>query len=705
MRYNLGIDIGGTFTDIIAVADDGATIIHKTPSTPSNPSIGFMNGITHIAGGMEMSLREFLARIDTIVHGTTVATNALLTGRGSVTALITTEGFRDALEMRRGIREEQYNNRYRNVEPLVPRFLRYGLAERTDSAGKVHKAPVQTDVDKIVSHLKEHNVASVAVCFMNSYRNARNEERVLAWLRKKLPDVFVIGSCEVLPTVRFYERVSTTVVSAFVGPIVATYLDNLQGALASQGYKGNLLIMQSNGGVVSPSTVRRNPAVTVLSGPAAAPTAGAWYGQMLGYPNSITVDMGGTSFDAAVIFNYECATTTDGGIDKHRIALPSLDIVTIGAGGGSIGSLTEGGLLLMGPASAGADPGPVCYDRGGLSPTCTDADLILGYLDPDFFAGGSIKLDKEKAESAIANEIAKPLNLPVWKAAAGMYRIINGNMAHGVRQVSVERGYDPREFLLIVSGGAGPIHAAEICAELEIPLFLVPAVSSIFCASGMLLGDLKRDYARACVTSFDALDKPTFTALFQEMRQEGLNTLMNEEGIKRSRISFHPSLNMRYRGQYHEVTLNVEWSDTAAFRLNKIYDLFHDEHSRQFGYNLKEEGTPMELINAGLRVVGRVERPSFLTSSSKADVARARKGTRVVFVPETDAMQDVPIYDGDKPLAGVRINGPCIIEKVTTTILVSADYACVADPFGSFLVYNRKRYPNGPEVRKTVHEN
>lgn len=702
MQYKVGIDIGGTFTDIIVVSDTGYTTVHKTLSTPADPSIGFINGLKEVAEMNHLSFEDFINHIDTIVHGTTVATNALLTLRGAKTALITTKGFRDALEMRRGIREEQYNNRYQNVTPLSPRYLRFTVDERINAEGKILKKFSEKQLLPIIKKIKEEKVESVAVCFMNSYKNPIHEKQAIKFLRKQLPNLFITASFEVLPSIRFYERVSTTVVSAFVGPIVANYFDKLIQKLEGIKYKGTLLIMQSNGGVVAPDVVKKNPAVTVLSGPAAAPTAGAFYSKLLGYKNCITVDMGGTSFDAAIVINNQCVTSTEGAINRYRVALPSLDIITIGAGGGSIGWLNDGGLLQMGPQSAGAMPGPVCYNRGGEVPACTDADLILGYLNPNFFAGGKLQLNKPKAEKAIQDNLASKLGLSVLQTAAGMYRIINSNMAQGVRQISIERGYDPREFLFIVAGGAGSIHSSEICKELEIPMFLVPNVSSIFCAAGMLLGDLKHDYIRSCFTSFNKIDRKKFLSLFNEMKEEGIKTL-KEEGISENKIEYMPILDMRYVGQYHEVQLECKWSDVSNFKLENIFEAFHKEHNRQFGYSLKEEGTEMELINVRLRVIGQNEKPEFTTSALQIIPAKsAIKEYREVFIPELNRMQKVAIYDGDKPIFGEKLNGPCVIEKITTSIFVSHDYDCIVDNLGSFIVYDKQKFPEGFLINKNL---
>ncbi len=705
MKYKLGIDVGGTFTDFILVSKTGETAVHKTLSTPEDPSIGVLRGIHDLSEIVASDLGDFVGSIETIVHGTTVATNALLTLKGAKTALITTKGVRDALEMRRGIREEQYNNHYRNVVPLVPRYLRLTVDERIDAQGEIIAPLDESELVPMVEFLKEERVEAVAVCFMNAFKNSIHEERVARYLKQHLPSCFITSSTEVLPSIRFYDRVSTTVVNAFIGPVVADYLDNLTRKLDEVKFEGVLLLMQSNGGVVTPEVVKKTPAVTVLSGPAAAPTAGTFYAELLGYRNCITVDMGGTSFDASLVIDGECITSTEGSINRYKISFPSLDIATIGAGGGSIGWIDDGGLLHMGPQSAGALPGPICYDKGGTLPTCTDANLILGYLNPDYFAGGRIKLNIERTERSLVEQIASKLELSLTEAAAGMFRIINSNMAQGVRQVSVERGYDPREFLIIVAGGAGPIHAGEICKELEVPMFVVPNVASVFCAAGMLLGDLKHDYVRSYITSFSDIERDRFLELFDDMREIGVDTL-KREGIGESDIELHPVLDLRYIGQYHEVQLSVPWEDVISFNLQSIQRAFHNEHNRLFGYSLAEEGTGIELINVRLRVLGRTEKPDFLSrlhgeerstrnGAGSFSLQEALKGRRKVYIPESNEFEEVPVYDGDLQLNGNKIPGPAVIERVNTSILVSENYDCLVDDYGSFVVYNKEAFPEG----------
>ena len=695
--YKLGIDVGGTFTDFFLIGNDGSSLIHKTLSTPQDSSIGFITGIKEIAQKLNLELNTFIKDIDTIVHGTTVATNALLTMNGAKTALVTTKGFRDALEMRRGIREERYNNHYKNVKPLVPRHLRFTIDERIDATGK-SLIPVNTkELDKIIEQIKKEEVKAIAICFMNSYLNTEHEKIATEYLRKALPNLFISGSYEVLPSVRFYERVSTTCINAYIGVVIDKYLEALLSKLRNINFTGKLMIMQSNGGVVTPDVARKIAAVTVLSGPAAAPIAGAYYAELLGFDNCITMDMGGTSFDASLVVNRKCVTSTDGSIDRHRIALPTLDIVTIGAGGGSIGWIDKGDLLQMGPKSAGSLPGPISYNRDGIEPACTDADLILGYLDSNFFAGGKYILNKEKAVELTKNSLGKALGLDAIKTAAGMYRVINMNMAQGVRQVSVERGYDPREFLMLCAGGAGSIHAGEICRELEIPMFVVPDVASIFCAAGMLLGDLKHDYVRSYMSRFSKIEKKKFLAFYAQMKDEAIRTL-TEEGISKEKIEYYPSLDLRYIGQFHEVPLEVSMKDITALNAVSIKEAFHKEHNRKYGYELKNEGTELEIINVRLRAVGVTEKPQSLSGikiKGAESLEQALKGRRPAYIPETDSMQEVPVYNGDILFNNFKIEGPALIEQINTTIFIGASYNCETGIGGCFVVYNKFLMPNG----------
>ena len=686
-EYRIGIDVGGTFTDFLLTSKDGSSEIFKVLSTPKDPSIGLMNGLLEMAEAKDVSLQDFIKDITTMVHGTTVTTNAVLTRRGAKTGLLTTQGLRDALEMRRGIREEQYNNRYTNVEPLVPRYLRYPVEERLDYKGDVLTEIKEADVSAAVELFQDEDVEAIAICFMNSFANGSHETVAAKIFTEKMPDAYLTVSSEFLPSIRFYDRISTTVLNSYVGPILRSYLRSLIQKLKDIGYDGVLLIMQSNGGVVSPESAIDSAAVTLLSGPAAGPMAGIEYTSIQGYEDCITIDMGGTSFDAALIKDQTPLVTTEGEINRLRIALPMLGINTIGAGGGSIGWVDEGGLLRMGPQSAGSNPGPACYDLGGELPTCTDADLVLGYLNKDFFAGGKIRLDYDCAVRAITDKIAEPLGMDVVEAAAGMYRVINVNMASGVREVSVKRGHDPREFPLVVAGGAGPVHACMIAQELEIPVMIIPKESSIFCAAGMLMSDLKHDFVRTYSTPLHGMDVEKFRTLFNDMEKEATE-LLKSEHIPESAIRHIYSLDMRYVKQYHEVNVEITKETLTKGDLASIARSFHPEHNRLFGYSLEEEKTPIELINLRLLGVGRTVKPQFKQEAyDREDPKKAVKKKRKVYLPLEEQYAEVPVYDGHKLRYGNKVEGPALIEQVNTTTFVTPEYNVLCDRYGSYTMY------------------
>ena len=692
MALEIGIDVGGTFTDFVVARDGKEPAIFKSLSTPSDPSIAVVNGLTDIAAAQNppMSLEAFAPTIDTIVHGTTVTTNATLTHTGAKSALLTTEGVRDALEMRRGIREEQYNNRYANVKPLVPRYLRAGIKGRLDRAGR-EVAPLDlAQVREPIALFKQEGVQAVSVCFMNSFANPAHEQAAAEIVKQEMPGAYLSVSTDLLPSIRFYERISTTALNSYVGPKLNHYLDQLVGRLKGIGFKGLLLIMQSNGGVISPQLAREKAALTLLSGPAGGPGAGLFYVRPHGQDKCITTDMGGTSFEASVAVGSPMIKN-DGEIARHKIALPMLDIHTIGAGGGSIGWLDEGGLLRMGPQSAGADPGPACYGKGGTLPTTTDANVVLGYLDPNYFAGGKMKLDVAAARRAIETHIARPMGLSIEEAAAGMYRVACNNMAQGVREVTIKRGFDPREFPFIPAGGAGPIHSCLICEELEIPFQIVPRESSVLCAFGMLMSELKHDFVRTFVARLEAIDWPRLTQIIDEMSAEGARQL-TEERIPEARRRHDIKFDCRYIKQYHEVSFLVprdliDRRDTAA-----IARLFHAEHNRLYGYSLEQENTPLEIINVRVQSVGLTDKPSYKEEAwAGTDAGKALKGRRSVYIPETQAFREVPIYDGHKLRFGNRVEGPAMIEEETTAIFVSDSFDGAVDGLGSFVLFRKGR--------------
>ena len=687
MSYRIGIDVGGTFTDLFLWSGDSDAETFKVLSTPDDSSRGVLSGLEEIARSRGIPVGELAARTGLIVHGTTVTTNASLTRGGARAGLITTEGVRDALEMRRGIRERQYDNRYTNVVPLVPRQLRRSVPGRLDFAG-AEVQPVSLDaVRAVAADFAERDIEAVAICFMHSYANDAHERAVAEVLRQELPDAWLSVSSEVLPTIRFYERVSTTVLNAYVGPVLRDYLASLISRLADTGFGGILLIMQSNGGVALPEVVRSRPATTLLSGPAAGPRAAATYAKALGHDDCILVDMGGTSFDASLVRGGAAALSSDGEIDRLRIALPMLEIATIGAGGGSVGWIDAGGLLRMGPQSAGAMPGPACYCRGGVLPACTDADLVLGYLDPAAFAGGSLPLDADAARAAIQEHVAGPLGLSVDEAAAGMYAVINTGMAYGVREITVKRGLDPREFPMVVAGGAGALHACAIATELAIPTLIVPRTASTLCATGMLLSDLQHDFVRSCMGPLAAIDPAVLAGLVDSMAAEGAGQLTLEGAES---IEHHVSLDLRYLKQYHEVTVPVEASAVADGDIGAVAEAFHAAHDRLYGYNLADTDTGLELINVRVRSVGATTRPRLpRLAEGGPDASGARKGERRAWVPDR-GFAVIPVYDGHALLAGNQIPGPALIERTDTTIFVSATFDASVDSLGSVVLQARE---------------
>ncbi len=691
MSFRIGIDVGGTFTDFLLTLDDGSSRIYKVLSSPHDPSMATMSGLEEMASDRGMDLQEFLGHVSAIVHGTTVTTNAALTYSGAKTCLLTTKGLRDTLEMRRGIREEQYNNRIANAVPLVERHLRIPIEERLDYKGDVIKELNTGDLKNASKYMAREGVEAVAICFMNAFANGRHEEEAAEVIRKAFPGLYLTVSSRLLPSIRFYDRVSTTVLNSYVGPILSRYLRALGSKLEKARYRGVLLIMQSNGGVTSPELAIERAAVTLLSGPAGGPVAGMAYAAMQGHENCITVDMGGTSFDASLIKDRNPTVTTTGEINRLKLALPMLNVVTIGAGGGSIGWIDDGGLLRMGPRSAGADPGPACYGLGGEWPTCTDADLLLGYLDRDYFAGGRIPLNPEKARKAIAKYIAGPLGIEPEEAAAGMYNLINVNMAAAVREVSVKQGHDPRDFPLVVAGGAGPNHACMIALELDIPVMIVPRESSIFCAAGMLMSDLKHDFVRTYTSLIRDTDIVKFRKICNEMKTQG-SDLLKSEGMLEEKIESAYSLDLRYARQYHEVNVEITADELEKGDFEAMASRFHHQHNKLYGYSLEKEDKPVELINIRLVCVGRVDKPRFQKEPfAGSDPSAAFKGKRKVYLPGPRAFSDTDVFDGLKLKHGNKIEGPAVLEQVHTTTFVTPEFNVLVDSSGSYTLYLKSR--------------
>ena len=684
MGYQIGIDVGGTFTDLLVCDDDGRTRICKSPTTPADPSLGVFTALEQAARDTGFELRDFLAGVDAIVHGTTITTNAVLTHTGASTGFITTRGFRDLLALRRGMKTgERYDLEQAPPPTLVERALTLTVTERVDAKGRILTPLVEDDVRAAAEVLRSAGVEAVAVSYLWSFLNPEHELRTREILQETLPGVYISLSSEVLPQIRVYERNSTTALNSYTGPPLARYLNNLEARLGENGFRGVLNIMQSNGGCMSPKVTSRFAVNTLLSGPAGGPGAGMHYGRTHGYKNIISVDMGGTSFDVALVQDERAAVTSENEVAGFHVAVPMLDIHTVGAGGGSIAGVDDGGMLHVGPASAGADPGPACYGRGGSEPTVTDADLVLGYLAADYFHGGALKLDRAAAITAIESRIAGPLGLSVTDAAYGIYRVANSIMSNAVTVVTVQRGLDPREFAMIVAGGAGPIHAVPIARDLGIHTLLVPRESSVFCAAGMLLSDLKHTYIRTCAMVGSLVDFRIINEAIHNMRDMALATF-REEQVDGADVTLDFSADLRYVGQFNEVEVpgfSGGTADSAAWE--QLVDQFHRLHDDRYGYSLSH--AEVELINLRLSATGATKKPVTQKHELGGPAAdHARKGERPAWFD--NRMVTVPVYDGLALQPGNRLPGPAIVEQPTTTIVLPGDTGLSCDQWGNYLL-------------------
>ncbi len=595
----IGIDVGGTFTDLVAVDDAGRPTLAKVPSTPEDPSIGVMVGLDRLAELLHLAPAQLLAQTERIVHGTTVATNALLEHKGAKVGLLTTEGHRDVIEMREGLKDDRYNLRMPPPEQLVPRALRLGVTERMRADGTIETPLDRTSLATSIEALKRAGVEAVAVCYLHAYRDPRHERETAAALAEAMPDAYVSLSSDVLPQIKEFDRVSTTAVNAYVGPALSRYLRRLQRRLIEAGYQGPILIIQSHGGVAPIAESARLAAGGVLSGPAGGVAGSRYATQLLASNNLIPFDMGGTSTDICLIVDGEPALVSGRGIGGHRLALNSLDIVSLGAGGGSIGRVDAGGILHVGPQSAGAVPGPACYGNGGSEPTVTDANLVLGYLDAAHFLGGSAQLDTAAAEAAL-DRLAARLKVDRIAAAEGVHRVVNTSMAEGIRLVSVRRGVDPRCFALLSFGGAAGLHVTDVARQLDLTRVVVPRVAAVLSAWGMLATDLRFEVSRTHIGDTARLDGAGIKRLFAEMEQEGLARLRASfDGP----VRVQRSVEMRYGEQIFEITVPLDGIDwDADDPLPQIVERFHNRHEELYTYALREQGAV--LVNARAAVIG-----------------------------------------------------------------------------------------------------
>ena len=684
MKYVVGIDTGGTFTDLICVDEEGASIIIKTPSTPEDPSQAVVNGLNDMAVKLAKDLPGLLSDVTRICHGTTVTTNTVLTWTGAKVGLLCTKGFRDTLGIRFGIRETPYDYTIPAPKALSPRYLRVPIEERIKWNGEVVKPLNEAEVRQACEYFKAQGVEAIVVGFVWSFKNPAHERRAVEICREELPDVYVCGSCDVQPEIREYWRISTATLNAYVGPNLSGYLKNLVKTLKESGFQGQLLVTQSNAGVIFPEIAIEQAVRTILSGPACGPAAAAYLASPMDLRNLITIDMGGTSLDVCLIKDGQPCTALETAVaGVYHLKLPLIDVHTIGAGGGSIAWLDKMNVLHVGPQSAGAVPGPVCYNKGGTEPTSTDADLVLGYLNPDYFLGGEMPVDIESARTAIKEKIADPLGIDVITAARSIRKVIDHSMSDAISQVSVERGEDPRKYTLVAAGGAGPVHVADLARPLGINQVLISRTSSIFCALGSIIADLRHDLVRSVVVKTNQAGADMLNITFRDMKTEG-DSYLEREGIVPDDRYYRKSIDMRYKGQFHEVELPITEAALTDEGIENIVADFHQKHEELYAYR---DSVETEMINLRLAACGKVVTPSRKAVAEKsADAAKYVKGKRDVYFEKKFGFVPTTIYDGDNMVAGNIVTGPAIIEQKTTTVVVPPMARLEVTEYGDYLV-------------------
>jgi N-methylhydantoinase A len=672
----------------------GEIAIVKVPSTPADPSNGFVEATHRILrqAGVEPSALAF------VVHGTTVATNSIIEGKVAKTGFVTTDGFRDMLEIARQIRPSLYDLQFDKPQPLVPRYLCFGVPERLDARGNVLTPLDEARTREIAAALRKEGVESVAVCLLHSYASPVHERRVGQILRSELGrKVSLSISSELAPEFREYFRASTTVVNASIRPVVERYLGGIEKRLRKEGLDAELLVMQSNGGVLTFDSAAERPVFMVESGPAAGVIAAAYVGSTIGRKDVISFDMGGTTAKVGLIQDgrprvtkdYEVGAAARAGTGSARgsgypIRTPVIDLVEIGAGGGSIAWVDSGGVLRVGPQSAGADPGPACYGRGGDSPTITDANLVLGRLNPDYFLGGELKLDPDLASRAVESHCAKPLGLSITATANGIVEIANSAMVNAMRLVSVQRGYDPREFALIGFGGAGPVHANRLAAEIGIPETVIPMSPGITCAMGLLVTDLRHDYSATVLKRADAVTPGLFEDVCRRLEGFG-RAALKRDGVPASGINFLRQADMRYVGQSYELTVNLPGGHVTPARLKAAVQAFHGAHEQAYGHAAPAE--PVEFVNLRVTATGAIRRPRLReVPASRRSAASASKGRRQVYFAERRGRVRVDCYDRYQLATGMVIAGPAIVEEMDSTTVVHPGFAARVDRYGNLLI-------------------
>lgn len=688
MKNRLSADIGGTFTDLVLLDSDGNLHVEKTPSTPDDFKIGVLNGIQKILSSVNASRSKSetitLKDIEYFVHGATVVLNALIQRKLPVTAIITTDGFRDVLEIMRTNNPFMYDMRYVKPEPLIARRLRFEVSERVLHTGDVLTPLDEQSVVEVAEKLRESGAKAVAVCLMHAYANPAHERRVREIVSEICPDMVVCLSSDVAGEVREFERTSTTAINAATVPIIVSYLDKLSGDLRDMGLQRDLYVMQSNGGLITANVARDLPVRTILSGPSGGVVGGAYLANELGLENVVTLDMGGTSTDIGLVSGGRAVTVDESNVDGWPILAPMIEILAIGAGGGSIGWLDVGGGLRVGPQSAGAVPGPVCYMRGGTEPTVSDACLALNRLNPGFFLGGEMSLDRQGADRVISESIAAPLNMTKEEAAQGMITVVTANMAKAMRQILVARGLDPRDFTLMAFGGAGGMVVGDLLRASDVKRALVPNNPGALCAIGMLVTDFRYDASATKVRSLEKADPCEVLDLFRKLELEATTTLVNE-GLKSAEIVIERYIDVRYVGQEYYLKIPVK---DATLDIKSLETAFNEEHERMYGYSTSL--FPCEFVNLRVTAFGKVARPKFPTYEPRkaTDAPLAPDEHRSVYF--VGSYQDTPIYRIDSLRPGDTFTGPAVVEDPNSTVVILPGQSASVDAYKNILIEDQE---------------
>lgn len=669
MSLRMGIDIGGTFTDFVLISNEGEVNTAKVLSNHDDLTSVINSGMALLADQRAQGVSSLLDSIELIVHGTTIATNALIQHNLAKVGMITTAGFRDIVEMREGAKEDLYNYWNPPPQPLIPRRLRFPVSERIDKTGAVLQELDESEICQIAQELLDAGVEAVAVCLLWSIANPCHERRVAELIKETIPHIPVFLSSDVSPQIREYPRFSTTALCAALSTRLMSYVENLESNLRSIGFDNAIRYIQCNGGTTSGQILKERPVLALDSGPAAGPAAGLFFSRQFDTDNVVVIDMGGTSLDVSLVKEGLVETAANVDVHRYRVSLPMVNVRTIGAGGGSIAWVDDGGMLRVGPQSAESNPGPACYDRGGELPTVTDANVVLGYFSSDSLLGGRMSIDGNKSRSAIEEKIAKPLGIDLHEAAHGIFTVVNENMANAVRQMSTERGYDIRDFSFVCGGGCSPTHAARIAESVGIETVIIPRVSSLLCSFGASITDVRHDYALNDIALFSDCDMTTIASKYEDMCATATADL-KAEGFSGDTVILRRTMEVRYSGEIGELSIDVSDIDFPMQCMTPVAERFHREHENT--YTFADYDSPCELMGLRVTAYGTRRNPLNRVIPSGTQM-RAKDGNhqyeRLAWF-DKEMPTPLTVYSGSSVAIGEEILGPAIVEEETTTILI-----------------------------------